>query len=71
MRHDIPNAGTMSEANPHLIFHNFTTPLGQRIQSILKYMFPVPKDETKRVVTFANSADYISFRCASSLPLPA
>lgn len=32
MRHDIPNIGTMSEAYPHLIFHNFKTKLGQRVK---------------------------------------
>ncbi len=31
MRHDIPNVGTMSEAAPHLIFHNFNTKLGGRV----------------------------------------
>ncbi len=31
MRHDIPNVGTMSEAAPHLIFHNFSTKLGGRV----------------------------------------
>lgn len=31
MRHDIPNIGTMSEAYPHLIFHNFKTRLGKRV----------------------------------------
>ena len=36
MRHDIPDTETMSEAFPHLIFHNFTSPLGQRVMSILK-----------------------------------
>ncbi|XP_030049837.1 U3 small nucleolar ribonucleoprotein IMP4 [Microcaecilia unicolor] len=62
MRHDIPELGTMSEAYPHLIFHNFTSRLGQRISSILKYLFPVPKDDSKRVITFANDNDFISFR---------
>ncbi|XP_069503671.1 U3 small nucleolar ribonucleoprotein protein IMP4 isoform X1 [Ambystoma mexicanum] len=62
MRHDIPDLGTMSEAYPHLIFHNFTSRLGQRVSSIMKYLFPVPKDESKRVITFANQDDYISFR---------
>ena len=32
------------------------------MQNILKYLFPVPKEESKRVVTFANTDDYISFR---------
>lgn len=62
MRHDIPGVGTMSEAHPHLIFHNFKTKLGIRVQNILKYLFPVPKEDSKRVVTFANQEDYISFR---------
>lgn len=62
MRHDIPDIGTMSEQYPHLIFHNFSTKLGERVKNILKYLFPVPKDESKRVITFANHDDYISFR---------
>eukprot|EP00054_Salpingoeca_dolichothecata_P036731 m.8473 g.8473 ORF g.8473 m.8473 type:complete len:181 (-) comp6982_c0_seq1:260-802(-) len=62
MRHDIPGAGKMSEAYPHLIFNNFQTKLGDRVRSILKYLFPVPKDDSKRVITFANQDDHISFR---------
>jgi len=62
LRHDIPNVGKMSEVFPHLIFHNFKTKLGQRVQSILKYLFPVPKEDSKRILTFANKDDYISFR---------
>lgn len=31
MRHDLPEVGTMSEAFPHLIFHNFKTNLGLRV----------------------------------------
>ena len=31
MRHDLPDVGTMSEAFPHLIFHNFKTNLGLRV----------------------------------------
>ncbi|XP_074654562.1 U3 small nucleolar ribonucleoprotein IMP4-like [Tubulanus polymorphus] len=62
MRHDIPDSGTMSEAYPHLIFHNFKSRLGERVMNILKYLFPVPKDESKRVITFANEGDQISFR---------
>uniref|UniRef100_A0A2R5L486 Putative u3 small nucleolar ribonucleoprotein snornp component n=1 Tax=Ornithodoros turicata TaxID=34597 RepID=A0A2R5L486_9ACAR len=62
MRHDIPDIGTMSEAYPHLIFHNFKTRLGKRVMNILKYLFPVPKEDSHRVITFANQDDYISFR---------
>jgi len=62
MRHDIPDIGTMSEAYPHLVFHNFKSRLGERTMSILKYLFPVPKEDSRRVVSFANHDDYISFR---------
>ncbi|CAH3141705.1 unnamed protein product, partial [Porites lobata] len=62
MRHDIPNIGTMSEVYPHLIFHNFNSKLGERVKSILKYLYPVPKEDSRRVITFANQDDYISFR---------
>ena len=33
-----------------------------QVQNILKYLFPVPKEDGKRVITFANQEDYISFR---------
>jgi len=62
MRHDIPNIGTMSEAYPHLIFHNFKSRLGKRVMNILKYLFPVPREDSRRVITFANHDDFISFR---------
>ncbi|KAG8227416.1 hypothetical protein J437_LFUL000425 [Ladona fulva] len=62
MRHDIPEIGNMSEQYPHLIFHNLTTKLGRRVTSILKYLFPVPKEDSRRVVTFANHDDVICFR---------
>ncbi|PKA51156.1 hypothetical protein AXF42_Ash010596 [Apostasia shenzhenica] len=64
-RHDIKDkkaVGTMSEAYPHLIIDNFTTKLGQRTATILKHLFPVPKPDSKRIITFANRSDYISFR---------
>ncbi|KAF5477074.1 U3 small nucleolar ribonucleoprotein protein IMP4 isoform X1 [Juglans microcarpa x Juglans regia] len=64
-RHDIKDKktiGTMSEAYPHLILDKFSTKLGERTKNILKYLFPVPKPDTKRVITFANMSDYISFR---------
>lgn len=62
MRHDIPDIGTMSEQYPHLIFHNLKTKLGLRVTNILKYLFPVPKEDSNRVITFANHDDYITFR---------
>ena len=61
-RHQTPDAVPVSEQKPHLIFHNFKSKLGERTVSILKYLFPVPKEDSKRVLTFANHDDYISFR---------
>jgi hypothetical protein len=65
LRHDIgqkKEVGTISEAYPHLVFDKFGSQLGQRIANVLKHLFPVPKDDSKRVVTFANADDYVSFR---------
>lgn len=62
MRHDIEGLGTMSEAYPHLIFDNMDSKLGQRVSNIIKYLFPVPKVDTKRIITFSNNNDFISFR---------
>ncbi|CCC71174.1 hypothetical protein NCAS_0G02870 [Naumovozyma castellii] len=63
LRHDILNSGNQSEVNPHLIFDNFTTELGQRVVTILQHLFsPGPKKDAARVITFANRGDFISVR---------
>lgn len=65
LRHDLPGGGggNQSEAYPHLIFDNFTSPLGKRVESILKHLFPPGvKKDSPRVVTFANRGDFISVR---------
>ncbi|KAK9915490.1 hypothetical protein WJX75_009940 [Coccomyxa subellipsoidea] len=65
LRHDIgekKKVGTISEAYPHLIINNFSSKLGQRVGNILKYLFPCPKDDSKRVISLMNQSDYISFR---------
>eukprot|EP01105_Mastigella_eilhardi_P024092 TRINITY_DN6212_c0_g1_i1.p1 TRINITY_DN6212_c0_g1~~TRINITY_DN6212_c0_g1_i1.p1 ORF type:complete len:296 (+),score=96.31 TRINITY_DN6212_c0_g1_i1:22-888(+) len=62
LRHDVAGAPALSQAYPHLIFDNFATKLGERVMTILRYLFPVPREETHRVITFANRNDYISFR---------
>lgn len=63
LRHDLDQkAQTMSEAFPHLIFDGFESRLGDRLSDILKYLFPVPKVDSSRVMTFANKNDFISFR---------
>ena len=38
---------------------------GERTANIMKHLFPVPKPESKRLITFANRDDYISFRLPS------
>lgn len=70
LRHDIGSkeqVGTISEVFPNLIFQNFSTELGKRFATVLKALFPVPKPSNKRIVTFANRSDYISFRCDAPL----
>jgi U3 small nucleolar ribonucleoprotein protein IMP4 len=75
LRHDIEDKETMSQQYPHLIFHNFSTSLGERVcsvnqiilrtfqvTSILKHIFPEPKEESERVVSFINQNDFISMR---------
>mmetsp|Transcript_28665 Transcript_28665/g.48135 ORF Transcript_28665/g.48135 Transcript_28665/m.48135 type:complete len:296 (+) Transcript_28665:189-1076(+) len=65
LRHDIKDnaqLGKMKEVAPHLILNNFTTPLGERTANVLKHLFPTPKEDSKRIITFANTKDYISFR---------
>ncbi|GFT93916.1 brix domain-containing protein ZK795.3 [Nephila pilipes] len=62
MRHDIPDIGNMPQEYPHLAFYNFKSKLGLRVTSILKHLFPVPKEESKRLVSFLNYDDWILFR---------
>jgi U3 small nucleolar ribonucleoprotein protein IMP4 len=64
LRHDVSSnaSSTVSEQYPHLIFEGFSTRLGERVKGILQALFPVPKDDAKRVMTFANESDFISFR---------
>uniref|UniRef100_A0A0D3E4J2 Brix domain-containing protein n=1 Tax=Brassica oleracea var. oleracea TaxID=109376 RepID=A0A0D3E4J2_BRAOL len=64
-RHEIQTKkemGKMSEQYPHLIFEHFTTQMGKRVMNILKHIIPAPKLDAKRIVTFSNESDYISFR---------
>jgi U3 small nucleolar ribonucleoprotein protein IMP4 len=64
LRHDLNDQqlGTISEAYPHIILDGFTSKVGNRIATILKHLFPEPKPKSKRIFTFANKSDYISFR---------
>jgi len=64
LRHDVHDAsvGTMSLAYPHLVLDGFGTPLGRRVANVLKHLFPVPKADATRVITFVNQADGVSMR---------
>lgn len=63
LRHDVDDRlDSVSEAYPHLVFNNFSTKLGERVSSILKHLFPVPKVDSQRVITFSNQQDLVSFR---------
>jgi len=61
LRHDAAQLAKMPEVFPHTVFHNLTTPLGRRLQTILRGLFPVPKVESRRQCAFINDADHIHF----------
>ncbi|EST07586.1 Brix domain protein [Kalmanozyma brasiliensis GHG001] len=63
LRHEVgAQSSTVSEQYPYLIFENFNSKLGARVQSALKFLFPVPKEESTRVMSWVNKDDFISFR---------
>ena len=64
LRHDLTSQDKkpVSEAYPHLIFEKLTSKLGLRTRNILQHLFPIPKQDSHRVMTFSNEGDYISFR---------
>lgn len=64
MRHDLPNqAAPMSEAYPQLVLEGFqNTDLGKRVATIFKCLFPIPKPDSRRVVSLINQNDFLSFR---------
>lgn len=62
LRHDIPECQPASQAYPHLIIDGLNSKIGSRISQIIKGLYPIPKDDVKRVITFANDNDFISFR---------
>eukprot|EP00607_Mallomonas_marina_P001221 CAMPEP_0182431372 /NCGR_PEP_ID=MMETSP1167-20130531/48627_1 /TAXON_ID=2988 /ORGANISM="Mallomonas Sp, Strain CCMP3275" /LENGTH=269 /DNA_ID=CAMNT_0024617635 /DNA_START=22 /DNA_END=828 /DNA_ORIENTATION=+ len=62
LRHDIPECKPASQAYPHLILDNLNTVIGKRIGRILQALYPIPRPESKRVITLANQNDFISFR---------
>ena len=62
LRHDIPECKPASQAYPHLILDGLNSKVGRRVKRILQALYPVPKGDSKRVITFANNNDFLSFR---------
>jgi U3 small nucleolar ribonucleoprotein protein IMP4 len=62
LRHDIPECTPASQAYPHLILDSLNSRVGERVGRVLQALYPIPKEDSKRVITFANNNDYISFR---------
>mmetsp|Transcript_28129 Transcript_28129/g.40059 ORF Transcript_28129/g.40059 Transcript_28129/m.40059 type:complete len:291 (+) Transcript_28129:15-887(+) len=62
LRHDIPECTPASQAYPHLIIDGLNSKVGKRIGRILQALYPIPRPESRRVLTFANRNDFISFR---------
>ncbi len=62
LRHDILDCEPASQAHPHLILDNLNSKVGQRVARILQALYPIPRPESRRIITFANRDDHISFR---------
>jgi U3 small nucleolar ribonucleoprotein protein IMP4 len=62
LRHDIPECTPASQAHPHIILDGLSTKVGRRFAKVLQALYPIPRPESKRVITFANNNDFISFR---------
>ncbi|VDD74201.1 unnamed protein product [Mesocestoides corti] len=67
MKHDFEEKGRGSgakcpQAFPQHLFHGLNTKLGMRVRCILKHLFPVPKDDSKRVISWYEDEDIIRFR---------
>lgn len=67
-RHDFVEKGRGSGAKfpssyPQHLFLGLNSPLGKRVHTILKNVFPVPKEDSKRVLLWLNNNDdVIRFR---------
>ncbi|XP_033927639.1 U3 small nucleolar ribonucleoprotein protein IMP4 isoform X2 [Melopsittacus undulatus] len=62
LRQEVGGLGGAPLAAPHLLLLRLDSALGRRIGTILKHLFPVPRPDTRRVVTFANEDDVILVR---------
>uniref|UniRef100_A0A8C3LXE8 IMP U3 small nucleolar ribonucleoprotein 4 n=1 Tax=Chrysolophus pictus TaxID=9089 RepID=A0A8C3LXE8_CHRPC len=62
LRHEVGGLGGAPLGAPHILLHRLDSALGRRLGTILKHLFPVPRPQTRRVVTFANEDDVILVR---------
>lgn len=62
MRRQVEDPAPLSTAFPHLVFEDLTSKLGVRVRKILQALFPVPKPESRRLISFVNRSDWISVR---------
>ncbi|KAF1540622.1 U3 small nucleolar ribonucleoprotein IMP4, partial [Eudyptes schlegeli] len=59
LRQEVGGLGGAPLGAPHLLLLRLDSPLGRRVGTILKHLFPVPRPDSRRVVTFANEDDVI------------
>ncbi|KAM4880006.1 U3 small nucleolar ribonucleoprotein IMP4 isoform 7-T7 [Sylvia borin] len=62
LRQEVGGLGGAPLAAPHLLLLHLDSTLGKRVGTILKHLFPVPRPDSRRVVTFANEDDVILVR---------
>nr|XP_054509819.1 U3 small nucleolar ribonucleoprotein protein IMP4 isoform X2 [Agelaius phoeniceus] len=62
LRQEVGGLGGAPLAAPHLLLLRLDSTLGKRVGTILKHLFPVPRADSRRVVTFANEDDVILVR---------
>jgi U3 small nucleolar ribonucleoprotein protein IMP4 len=62
MRRQIENVPPLTSAYPHLVFEDLSSNLGIRVKKICQALFPVPKPESRRIISFVNRTDWISVR---------
>ncbi|NXI44800.1 IMP4 protein, partial [Galbula dea] len=62
LRQEVGGLGGAPLGAPHLLLLRLDSSLGRRVGTILKHLFPVPRPDSRRVVTFANEDDIILVR---------
>lgn len=62
LRADVNPDATVLEKPPQLVFENLNSKIGKRIQRIISHLFPSPRSESDRIVSFVNRLDCLIFR---------